>query len=194
MTITVNPDPVAARQKSIAWATRVLTSRSPVLILDTETTGLEEPEIVQLGLLDRFGEAIIDTLLKPDRPEKLLKKHKGGQCASDIHGIYPADVKDCLTFADIYEKLRVHLNGCHLIIYNRDYDWPIMVRSFNEISQIAPQPRLISCAMLRYAAYCGEWNDYFGNWRWQKLPEGDHSAIGDCRSTLALIKKMAQEK
>ena len=32
------------------------------------------------------------------------------------------------------------------------------------------------------------------NWqndRWQKLPGGDHSALGDCRATLAILHEMA---
>lgn len=32
-----------------------------------------------------------------------------------------------------------------------------------------------------------------GNNRWQKLPGGDHSALGDARATLAVIRKMAGE-
>lgn len=47
------------------------------------------------------------------------------------------------------------------------------------------------CAMLPYSAYIGDWDDYLKSYKWQKLPGGDHSAIGDCRSTLAIINKMA---
>ena len=45
--------------------------------------------------------------------------------------------------------------------------------------------------MLMYAQFVGEWNPRHGDYRWQRLPSGDHSAIGDCRATLALIHKMA---
>jgi DNA polymerase-3 subunit epsilon len=51
----------------------------------------------------------------------------------------------------------------------------------------------IHCAMQRYAEWYGEWNDYFGSFRWQRLEGGDHSALGDCRATLELIRKMAGE-
>jgi DNA polymerase-3 subunit epsilon len=46
--------------------------------------------------------------------------------------------------------------------------------------------------MLKYAEFVGEWNDYHGNYRYQKLPGGDHTAVGDCRATLKVIKKMAK--
>lgn len=42
-----------------------------------------------------------------------------------------------------------------------------------------------------YSQFVGDWNDYYNNYRWQKLPSGDHSAIGDCRATLKVIEKMA---
>jgi hypothetical protein len=51
--------------------------------------------------------------------------------------------------------------------------------------------RRLACAMSNYASFVGEWNDYHGNYKWQRLPGGDHSAIGDCLATLELIKKMA---
>jgi DNA polymerase-3 subunit epsilon len=47
--------------------------------------------------------------------------------------------------------------------------------------------------MRQYAAFVGEWNEYHGNYRWQRLPGGDHSALGDARATLSLLKRMAAE-
>jgi DNA polymerase-3 subunit epsilon len=46
--------------------------------------------------------------------------------------------------------------------------------------------------MLAYSKYVGEWNDYRKDFKWQKLQGGDHSALGDCRATLEVIKKMAK--
>jgi DNA polymerase-3 subunit epsilon len=51
----------------------------------------------------------------------------------------------------------------------------------------------VHCAMQWYAQYVGEWHDYWGNYRWQRLPGGDHSALGDARATLSLLKRMAAE-
>ena len=42
--------------------------------------------------------------------------------------------------------------------------------------------------------YAGQWDDYYQNYRWQRLPEGDHSALGDCRATLEVIRRMAQHE
>ena len=45
--------------------------------------------------------------------------------------------------------------------------------------------------MRRYAAYVGEPSKR-GGYRSQKLPGGDHTAIGDARATLRLIERMAE--
>ncbi|NJO78661.1 MAG: hypothetical protein HC827_09085 [Cyanobacteria bacterium RM1_2_2] len=42
-----------------------------------------------------------------------------------------------------------------------------------------------------YSQWVGEWNELHGDYRWQKLPSGDHSALGDCRATLTIIQEMA---
>jgi hypothetical protein len=46
-------------------------------------------------------------------------------------------------------------------------------------------------AMIPYSNWIGEWSDYHQSNRWQRLPGGDQSALGDCRATLAVIKRMA---
>ncbi len=46
--------------------------------------------------------------------------------------------------------------------------------------------------MQLYSDFVGEWNDYFGSNKWQKLPGGDHTALGDCLATLEVIKYIAQ--
>lgn len=62
----------------------------------------------------------------------------------------------------------------------------------------------ITDAMLQYGAFDGEWNDYYGNYRWYKLTEAcrsmgvpvkdAHVASGDCLMTFQLIKKMAESE
>ncbi len=61
------------------------------------------------------------------------------------------------------------------------------------------------CAMLQYAEYAGDWDDWHGNYRWHKLeaacrrsgiPDPDapaHSALGDCLRTLALVQYLASQ-
>ena len=45
-------------------------------------------------------------------------------------------------------------------MYNAEFD-----RQFLDFAAA----RSIACCMLRYAENDGEWSEYFGNWRWQRL-------------------------
>lgn len=47
------------------------------------------------------------------------------------------------------------------------------------------------CAMARYSQYVGQPGKRSGYTN-QKLPGADHSALGDCRVTLAVIQKKAR--
>ncbi|MGW7244638.1 hypothetical protein [Streptomyces sp. NPDC054804] len=40
-------------------------------------------------------------------------------------------------------------------------------------------------AMEPYAAWVGEWSDYWGDYVWQRLPGGDNRALGDCIAVVA---------
>lgn len=46
--------------------------------------------------------------------------------------------------------------------------------------------------MLQYSQFVGDWDRYRNAYRWQKLWGGDHTALGDCRATLARIAEMAK--
>lgn len=46
------------------------------------------------------------------------------------------------------------------------------------------------CAMIRYAAFTGNWSHYHREYRRQRL-DGGHRAAGDCRAVLSLLREMA---
>ncbi len=60
------------------------------------------------------------------------------------------------------------------------------------------------CAMQAFAEIYGDWDEYNGSYRWKKLavaaehygitPSNAHSALGDCRTTLAVVNAMAQQE
>ena len=169
----------AAQETAVEWM------ESDFVILDTETTGLYDAGIVQLGIIDRDGSALLDTLLNP---EKEIEPE-----AQAIHGITAAMVASAPTFAEIYPALAQAVEGKTLIIYNDDFDWNI-VRSLCRRHQLKiPKPAEINCAMHLYAQYVGDWSDRHDSFTWQPLPGGDHSALGDCRATLRLLKEMAAD-
>jgi DNA polymerase III subunit epsilon len=182
------------RAAAAHWARQLL--EDDVVILDTETTGLSVfDQIVQVAVIDRTGAVLLDTLVKPTRPIP--------QIAASIHGITDAMVQDAPTFGAISHALLMAIGGKRVVIYNASFDVSMLHQS-DQLYQIESDPTWAPLghdgwrglavwddAMGPYSAWCGDWSEYHGDYRWQKLPGGDHSALGDCRATLAVIKKMA---
>lgn len=125
--------------------------------LDTETTGLgPDAEVVELALLDGKGRPLINTLVRPERATRWPD-------AQRIHGITPAMVAGAPTLAQLELSLLRALVGNHLVVYNLGYDLPLMPKS------VQRAPVKFSCAMQDFAAHYGDWNDYHGSFRWQRL-------------------------
>lgn len=82
-----------------------------------------------------------------------------------------------------------------MIVYNASYDrrvWDAAVRTLGARGTLARELPAWECAMRCYAAYVGEPSKR-GGYRSQKLPGGDHNALGDTLATLRLIEEMAAE-
>lgn len=180
--------------KAAWWAAGVLADRD-ALILDTETTGLDQrAQVIQLAILDTSSDVKMDRLLKPT---------VSIECdAERVHGLTMEMVEDAPTIVDVYEELTELLMGAsRVVIYNASYDVRLINQSFAaykhpwSIGSAFVRDK-IECAMLRYAEWFGEWmgrstGSPTGSYRWQKLPGGDHTALGDCRATLGVLWKMA---
>ncbi|OII64328.1 hypothetical protein BJP40_00160 [Streptomyces sp. CC53] len=176
-------------------------------ILDTETTGLDwDAKIVEISVTDGAGDLLLDTLVHPGVPIP--------EEATEIHGISDEDVKDAPGFGTVLPRLTKALEGRRVIIYNRVYDTGVLAyeldRHHQEHSPTLPgveplrpyerHPAVAEwmdaqqwerCAMLAYAVHVGEWSDYWGGWRWQRLG-GGHRALSDCRTVVQRIREMAE--
>jgi len=166
----------------ILWARNIFKDPDKYIILDTETTGLGNAEIVEIAIINLRSEILLNTLLKPFIiiPDNVI----------DIHGIDNEIVENAPTFTQIYQELRVVLEDKIAIIYNADFDVNILKYScrLNGLDCLHIQS---DCLMLQYSQYQGTWSSYFGNWKWQKLPYGNHRALGDCQSSLRLLFQIA---
>jgi DNA polymerase-3 subunit epsilon len=181
-------DRARAAQLSRAW----LRSRRSV-ILDSETTSLDG-YLVELAIIRAHdGAILLDTRINPQHPIDPV--------AQSIHGISADQLQSAPTFADLASRILELLAGQRVIAYNAAFDHGILV---NELRRLADGSRYAyaasqealrrprwRCAMEEYAAYCGDWSDYHQSYTWQRLPTGDHSALGDCRATLAVLERMA---
>lgn len=174
------------RRRAHSWA-RDLVSRRDWVVLDTETTGLgPEAEAVQISVVTPDGALVFGTLL---RPAKSIPAE-----ATEVHGITDEKVAHAPTFAAVRDRLDELLWGYLVVAYNAEYDRRILEQTAR-LHGVEPLNLMWSCAMEQYAAYVGDWSEYHGNYRYQKLPRGPkhqaHEGVGDCLATLELIRAMA---
>ena len=174
------------RQQAVEWA-RALLSRTDWVILDTETTGLSpQDEIIQIAILSSDGTPLFNSLIRPSR---LIPAS-----ATAIHGITDDDVVDAPCYKEIAGQIESIVAEKTIVIYNADYDQRLLQQTHKRYFRqpLYIKRSQIECAMLMYSAWKGElWPD--GNYKWQKLPGGDHTALGDCRATLKIIQEMAED-
>ena len=179
----------ADRACATRWAQRVLADQTAV-ILDTETTGLDG-WIVQVAVIDVQGRVLLDTLIHPQQPIP--------DTATAIHGITDADVSEAPTFGNVFAELSRLLEGQRVVVYNKAFD---MGRLWDEVYRLHGGDQAAwceadawlaryrwQCAMERWSAWVGEVREN-GEYRWQRLPGGDHTALGDCQATLAVLRRM----
>ncbi|MHC5824191.1 MAG: 3'-5' exonuclease, partial [Nostoc sp.] len=81
-------------QEAKNWAYNLIHSDNKFFILDTETTGLGDAEIVDVCVMTQWGQPLINTLVKPTIPIPSGATH--------IHHITDEMVADAPTFPDIY--------------------------------------------------------------------------------------------
>lgn len=177
---------------AIQWAKEALAD-SAAIILDTETTGLDyRARMVQFAAIGIAGNTLLDTLINPETPIPAD--------VTRIHGITNGDVANAPTLPDVQAEINGILKlASRVIVYNADYDRRIIGQHFAAYAPEETTNRLDrlywDCAMYQYARFVGEWDEHHGNYRWQKLPSAPgvqaHNALGDCLSTLAIIKQMA---
>ena len=191
----------------------------PAVVFDTDTTGVspELDEIVSIATKELFpqrGESGENTempppaepfysLTQPRNPAKLLYKSGKGTCAADIHGIRPEHLERQPSFNEIYYDLYERLNWRHWIIWNADFDVPLLDSVCIRNGRPLIPRRGVWCAMKLLGPLAEDWDFGRGSYRWQKLgamaevigaefPDA-HNAQADVDMTIRIIE-WAQER
>ena len=172
------------RVSAVFWAREQLNQKDWV-ILDTETTGLYDAEIVEIAIINHRGEMLLDTLIKPSIPIPAE--------VTEIHGISDAMVADAPTFPEVYPRIDAALNNKQVLIYNSAFD----IKILNYCCQLHSLPILklakrSECLMEWVAQWAGNWSYYYKDYRYLPL-NGNHRALGDCTAAFELIKLMAAD-
>lgn len=173
------------RVSAVLWAREQL-SQNDLVILDTETTGLDDAEIVEIAIIDRTEETLLDTLIKPSIPIPAE--------VTDIHGISDEMVADAPSFPEVYPRIDAALKDKRVLIYNSAFD----IKILNYCCKLHGLPILnlkerSECLMEWAAQWGGDWSYYYKDYKYFPLPGGGHRALEDCIAALQLIKKMAAD-
>jgi DNA polymerase-3 subunit epsilon len=173
------------RVSAVLWAREQL-SQNDWVILDTETTGLYDAEIVEIAIIDRLGEMLLDTLIKPSIPIPAE--------VTEIHGITDEIVADAPSFPEVYPRIVEVLKYKRILIYNAEFD----IKILNYCCHLHNLPILklkkrSQCLMEWVAQWEGDWSYYYKDYKYFPLPSGNHRALGDCTAAFELIKLMAAD-
>ncbi len=173
------------KDRAILWAKNKLATKGSYVILDTETTGLKRNDVIlEIAVIDLEGKELFNSRIRPTKRKRISPD------ATAIHGIKMTDLKDCPTFAEIKDELEKIIAGRTVLIYNAEYDEKLIDQTCEQDECSYFQMRN-DCVMIPYSEFIGRWSEYHYDYTFQRLPGGDHSAIGDCRATLKVIHKMA---
>ena len=173
-----------------AWAQERLADEKTV-ILDLESTGLlhqdPETEIAQICLMNIHGRPLFSMLIKPNQPM--------GDEVIAIHKIDNDQVINQPMFPQVAKMISFILQDKHVVAFNADFDWRLLVHMFKKYDLEKPKVSAISCAMDKYSEWCGEWNSKREGFKWQRLPNftglDSHDAFNDCQNTLKVLQKMS---
>ncbi|WP_200348768.1 exonuclease domain-containing protein [Halochromatium glycolicum] len=123
---------------------------------------------------------LLDSLVRPER-------HRRWPGAEAIPGIAPDDVADAPTLDELRRRIIAAVYDALVVIYNAPFGAGFL-RVELEVSAE------VRCAMREFAEVFGEWSDWHGSYRWQKLhvaatyigfdwDGASHRAINDCQAT-----------
>lgn len=164
-----------------AWAADLL-QREDFAVLDLENTSLSGA-IVEIAVVDRKGNTLFHSLVNPRMPIT--------EEARAVHGISDEEVAQAPTLPEVWDTFMQALEGRQVIVtYNTEFDKGILDGEVQHYG-LTRSKHSWHCLMRKYAQYVGDWSDYWGDYRWYPLPDGNHRAVGDALAALALMQRMA---
>lgn len=173
----------------VVRAARQLLLQDDVLILDTETTGLRDAEVIEVALIDMQGRTRLNTLVKP-------KTRRMNPYAQRVHGITPAQLQNQPTWPEVLPELERVAGNATILAWNAPFDARMLEQTSTLWGLYHPK-LLFVCAMRLYARSQGR--SAFGLHK-AVVAEGldallqthaSHRALGDVTFVLELLKHLA---
>jgi DNA polymerase III epsilon subunit-like protein len=182
----------ACRRTKFAAELRALVEAGNVVVLDTETTGLEwDDQVIELAIVDLQGNALLDTRIRT-----LVPIEDGARA---VHGISNQDLAAAPSFPEIWPRLAQVWRGKTVAVFNAEFDERLLEQTrYAHDIKMAKEERPSDWLCLMYTAQEHlEW-EYRPSLRdaCQKfgVKPGDHSALADARAALGVLLAMAEGK
>ena len=178
-------------QPRVAEAARKLLGRTDVLILDTETTGLKDAEVIEVALVDTTGAVRLNTLLKPQTP--VMNPY-----AQRVHGISLGALQSQPSWPEVLPEFVALAKDATVLAWNAPFDARMLEQTSARWRLPHPKP-LYVCAMRLYAQTHGR--SSYGLHK-AVVTEGlealltqhsSHRALGDVMFVYELLKRLAQQ-
>ncbi|MEG0775460.1 3'-5' exonuclease [Clostridium sp.] len=180
----LNEDGICNQCVERKYFRRYLEKKNKYIILDTETTGLEDDdEIIEISIIDTEGNILLNTLVSTEKPIS--------DEAYDVHGISHEELKGKPTIKELAPQLDEIFKNKVVLIYNSDFDRRMLTQSGYEGSFKS------ICLMRDYMGYMDS-EKYISLSKAMYYEDVEnvqvHRALGDCYCCLELIKAIAYKK
>ena len=168
-------------------------AQEPFVVLDTETTGLFAPEIVNIAVVDEEGRPLLHEYVRPAKPIEPE--------AERLTGLSLASLEGKPSFPGIEPAVTAALGARRVVIYNAAYDVAALENTYRryglEMPAFAPW-----CAMEWFARLYGQWDAGRRAYVWQPLHraaayfgvqvDSAHNALADARTTVRVMREALQ--
>lgn len=192
------------RERAVRLACRLTVDETRLRIVDVEMTGVRsDDEMTAIAIYDGAGTLLLETLVRPPNPNKLLRVNKGGFTAADVTGIQPADLADAPTFAELYPRIFEYLDDADLVAYNAGFDYGALDRECSNNGLALIGCRSVMDVAVLAAEYLGNWNEKRQWFEMLKLGDAasrlgimidvQHQAGADALTTLKVLKAIASD-
>lgn len=156
-----------------------------IICLDVETTGFDpygDDEILQLSIIDGDYNTLFNEYLKPEKKNEWKEAHQEFVADKITIKEYLSDIQEIINKADV------------IVGYDIGFDLSFLDAAGIKISERT----VVEDVMLDFASIYGEWNDYYQQYKWQKLTTcatyfgfdweltgaHAHDSLADCHATL----------
>ena len=141
---------------------REIVTRGNWVALDTETTELDCPEVVEIAVVAPGGAILFQSLVRP------LGVVSDG--ARAVHGITEAELAAAPGWPEVWAQLRPHVEGKAVVAWNAEFDRDAVTNS-SRLQELEVPDLDWCCAMRIGAPIWGEWSDYWESFRYVSLAE-----------------------